>query len=126
MQEYTKARSQLILNHPFFGTLALRLKPIQDESIATAATNGECIKYNPKWFLKLREHERIGLLAHEVMHVALMHMLRRNERDPIKWNVAADYVINGALIKSNFILPHTEIIDDQYDGMSTEENKKWS
>jgi len=121
MNEYTKARSQLILANPFFGTLALRLKPIEDESVGTAATNGEYIKYNPKWFLKLKPQERIGLIAHEVMHVALMHMLRRNERHARKWNVAADYVINLALKKSNFILPHTELLDDQYDGMSTEE-----
>ena len=121
LQEYTKARSQLILKSPFFGTLALRLKPIPDESVGTAATNGEYIKYNPKWFLKLRDLERVGLIAHEVMHVALMHMLRRNERDAQKWNIAADYVINLALQKSKFILPHTELLDDQYDGMSTEE-----
>jgi len=121
MNEYTKARSQLILSSPFFGTLALRLRPIEDSSIDTACTNGECIKYNPKWFLKLRPHERIGLIAHEVMHVALMHMLRRDHRDAFKWNVAADYVINLALKKSNFILPHGELYDEQYDGMSTEE-----
>ena len=120
LKEFTKARSQLILTSPFFGTLALRLRPIPDESIATACTNGEYIKYNPKWFLKLREQERIGLIAHEVMHVALFHMIRRNDREPGKWNIAGDYVINGALIKSNFILPHTELIDPQYDDMSTD------
>ena len=120
LEEFTKARSQLILSNPFFGTLALRLTPIPNVDIETACTNGECIEYNPKWFLKLREHERIGLIAHEVMHVALMHMLRRDHRDPVKWNVAGDYVINGALIKSKFILPHTELIDSKYDDMSTE------
>ena len=120
LEEFTKARSQLILTNPFFGTLALRLRPIPDESIATACTNGEYIKYNPKWFLKLREQERIGLIAHEVMHVALFHMIRRNDREPGKWNIAGDYVINGALIKSKFILPHTELIDPQYDDMSTD------
>ena len=120
LEEFTKARSQLVLTNPFFGTLSLRLKPIPDESIATACTNGEYIKYNPKWFLRLREQERIGLIAHEVMHVALFHMIRRDNRDLVRWNIAGDYVINGALIKSNFILPHTELIDPQYDDMSTD------
>ena len=120
LEEFTKARSQLVLTNPFFGTLSLRLKPIPDESIATACTNGEYIKYNPKWFLRLREQERIGLIAHEVMHVALFHMIRRDNRESIRWNIAGDYVINGALIKSNFILPHTELIDPQYDDMSTD------
>ena len=120
LEEFTKARSQLVLTNPFFGTLSLRLKPIPDESIATACTNGEYIKYNPKWFLRLREQERIGLIAHEVMHVALFHMIRRDNRDLVRWNIAGDYVINGALIKSNFILPHTELIAPQYDAMSTD------
>ena len=120
LEEFTKARSQLVLTNHFFGTLSLRIKPIPDESIATACTNGEYIKYNPKWFLRLREQERIGLIAHEVMHVALFHMIRRDNRDLVRWNIAGDYVINGALIKSNFILPHTELIDPQYDDMSTD------
>ena len=121
LEEYTKSRSQLVLRNPFFGTLALRLKPISDDSVPTACTNGQFIAFNPKWFLKLREEERVGLIAHEVMHVALMHMLRREERDAVKWNVAGDYVINNALLKSKFILPHTELIDPKYDNMSTEE-----
>lgn len=120
LEEFTKARSQLILTSPFFGTLALRLRPIPDESVETACTNGEYIKYNPKWFLRLREQERIGLIAHEVMHVALFHMIRRDNRDSVRWNIAGDYVINGALLKSKFILPHTELIDSQYDDMSTD------
>ena len=121
LEEYTKSRSQLVLRNPFFATLALRLKPISDDSVPTACTNGQFIAFNPKWFLKLREEERVGLIAHEVMHVALMHMLRREERDAVKWNVAGDYVINNALLKSKFILPHTELIDPKYDNMSTEE-----
>ena len=121
LEEYTKSRSQLVLRNPFFGTLALRLKAISDDSVPTACTNGQFIAFNPKWFLKLREEERVGLIAHEVMHVALMHMLRREERDAVKWNVAGDYVINNALLKSKFILPHTELIDPKYDNMSTEE-----
>ena len=35
MQAYTKARARLILDQPFFGTLALRLTPIEDDTIET-------------------------------------------------------------------------------------------
>lgn len=120
-QAYSKARSRLVLDQPFFGTLCLRLKPVQSDEMETAATDGEHIYYNPKYFLKLREPERVGLLAHEVMHVALLHMLRRQEREHRKWNVATDYVINLACVKSGFVLPHTELIDRQYEDMSGEE-----
>ncbi len=120
-EEYRKAISRLLLDHPFFGALSLRLTPVEDDSIETACTNGVNIRYNPKWFLKLKPPQRAGLLAHEVMHVALLHMLRREGRNPKRWNIAADFVINGALVKSGLVLPHTELLDSQYDGMSTEQ-----
>ena len=119
--EYKKARTRLLLDYPFFGTLALRLKPIEDMTIPTASTNGLHLRYNPKWFLSLKELERVGLIAHEVMHVVLMHMTRRHERAPRKWNIAGDYVINLALKKSHIQLPYTELLDEQYDNMSTDE-----
>ena len=119
--EYKKAMTRLLLDYPFFGTLALRLKPIEDMTIPTASTNGLHLRYNPKWFLSLKELERVGLIAHEVMHVVLMHMTRRHERAPRKWNIAGDYVINLALKKSHIQLPYTELLDEQYDNMSTDE-----
>jgi len=121
MQAYSKARTHLILDQPFFGTLALRLTPIEDETIDTAGTDGQCIKFNPKWFVKLSEAQRVGLIAHEVMHVVLLHMLRRMERNHKRWNIAGDYVINLALIKCGLILPHGELYDETYEDQSTDE-----
>ena len=120
MSDLTKARARLLLDNPFFGTLCLRLTPVEWED-QPGATDGKHLYYNKKWYNSLTFAQQTGFVAHEVMHVALMHMLRRNERDAQKWNIAADYVINLALQKSKFILPHTELLDDQYYGMSTEE-----
>ena len=117
---FTKARSRLILDNPFFGTLCLRLKPVETEDMPTGAVDGVHLFYNPKWFGKLRDLERIGFLAHEVMHMVLMHHTRRQERHPSKWNVAADYAINNHLIKEHFILPKGGLVDSQYDDMASE------
>lgn len=119
-QSFVKARSRLILDNPFFGTLCLRLKPVEREDIDTGATDGKSLIYNPTWFEKLRPEERIGFLAHEVMHVVFMHHLRRQERQPQKWNVAADYVINLLLEQEGFILPSGGLLDSQYADMTTE------
>ena len=73
---FTKARSSLVLNNPFFGTLCLRLAPKETEEVDTGATDGVSLLYNPKWFEKLKPLERVGFLAHEVMHVVLMHHIR--------------------------------------------------
>ena len=116
---FTKARSRLILDNPFFGTLCLRQKPTEwDEP--TGAVDGKHLFYNVKWFEKLTEMERVGFLAHEVMHLVLMHHTRRQERNGHKWNVAADYAINNHLIAEGFILPKGGLVDDQYTDMTTE------
>ena len=41
------------------------------------------------------------ILIHEFMHITFMHGVRRQERDPMIWNLAADHVINS-MIKRTF------------------------
>ena len=116
---FVKARSRLILDNPFFGTLCLRLKVVEwDEP--TGAVDGVHLFYNPKWFEKLTDMERIGFLAHEVLHVVFLHITRRNERDATKWNVACDYAINNYLVAEGFILPKGGLVDAQYNDMTAE------
>jgi predicted metal-dependent peptidase len=116
---FVKARSRLILDNPFFGTLCLRLKASEWEE-PTGATDGVHLFYNAKWFEKLTEMERIGFLAHEVMHVVFLHITRREERHATKWNVACDYAINNYLVAEGFILPKGGLVDAQYDDMTAE------
>ena len=120
-QKFTRARSQLLLKQPFFGTLCLRLKPIETEEVPTAGTDGKRLLYNPKFFLSLTDQQRVGLLAHEVMHVVFMHMVRLHERDPYLWNVAGDYVINLVVRDAGLQLPQTDLIDDKYANMTTDQ-----
>ena len=118
--QFVKARARLILDQPFFGTLCLRLKAVETEEMPTGAVDGVHLFYNPKWFSKLSELERVGFLAHEVMHMVLMHHVRRQERLPQKWNVAADYAINNHLLAEGFILPKGGLVDDAYLDMMSE------
>ena len=69
---FVKARSRLILDNPFFGTLCLRLKPVERDDMPTGAVDGVNLFYNPKWFEKLTDMEKVGFLAHEVMHVVFL------------------------------------------------------
>ena len=119
--EFTRARSQLLLKQPFFGTLCLRLKPVETEEVPTAGTDGKHLYYNRKFFLNMSDQQRVGLLAHEVMHVVFMHMVRLHERDHRLWNVAGDYVINLVVRDAGLHLPPTDLLDDKYAGMSTDE-----
>jgi len=92
-----KAKTALILEHPFVGTIALSMPFEFDESIKTAATNGKRIKFNPEFVDSLTDEEVKFLVAHECFHPMLEHNFRRGGRQPRRWNMAADYVINKLL-----------------------------
>ncbi len=92
-----KARTALVLEHPFIGNVALNLPYIVDYGVKTAATNGKNIRYNPHFVDSLNDEERKFLVAHECLHPMLEHTYRRNGRNHKRWNRAADYVINKLL-----------------------------
>jgi predicted metal-dependent peptidase len=83
---------------PFFAVLALHSRWIEKPEIGTAGTNGEDIWFNPEFLGDLKPAHRDFVVAHEVAHVALRHVTRIGSRDPMRWNVAADVVVNGMLI----------------------------
>lgn len=115
-----KARTHLMLSQPFFGSLALRLNLIQDESIRTMCTDGKCIRYNPD-FVQLHQIEEIeGVIAHEVMHVAMCHHLRKGERNHEVWNMATDYAINLIVVDSGLSIPDCGLLEREYQGMAAE------
>jgi predicted metal-dependent peptidase len=93
-----KAKTALILEHPFVGTIAIGMPFEFDENIPTAATNGKRIKFNPTFVNELTDEEVKFLVAHECFHPMLEHNFRRGERQPRRWNMAADYVINKLLV----------------------------
>jgi predicted metal-dependent peptidase len=119
----SKARARLLLKSAFFGTLLVTTPSIitRDPRINTAATNGLKVWYNADFIAGLNVDELIGLIAHEVSHIALMHMFRRQHRDPMLWNMACDYAINGMLIAEGFRLPRGGLWDAKLTGMSAEQ-----
>ena len=94
----SKAKTALILDHPFFGNLAMNMPQIITDAVPTAATNGKHILYNPDFCKGLNNDNLVFLIAHEVMHPALDHITRVGERDPERWNYAGDTVINPMLV----------------------------
>lgn len=97
LKKLAKARTSLILEHPFIGTIALNMPMTLSMDVPTAATNGKRVIYNPEFIRDLTDEQIKFLVAHECMHPMLEHNFRRNNRNPKKWNRAADYVINQLL-----------------------------
>ena len=94
-----KAKSLLILDHPFFGTACTKRPIIYTDTVPTAAMSATGQMYmNVDFCAPLTVQQLMFLLAHEAMHYMLAHGLRRGHRDPKAWNIAADKVINDTLI----------------------------
>ena len=118
--QVSKAMTRLLIQHPFFGSLGLSLNVHQDDDVDTMCTDGTFIKYGAAFVEGLSIDETMGVLAHEVMHVANLHMLRRGDRDPERWNVATDYAINQVLLDAGLSLPEGGLFDEQYKNMTAE------
>jgi len=117
MQDVTKriskAKTALILEHPFIGSVALNMPMSIDNSVPTAATNGKRVLFNEEFCNGLSDEELKFLVAHECMHPMLEHNFRRGERDAYKWNQAADYVINKLLTDEGIgKMPEQGLLDD--------------
>lgn len=115
------ARARLLLDHPFFGVLALRLQLVEDTSQKTLAVNGQQIFYNPDFVASLSLPLCSSAIAHEVMHCVLDHISRRQARDPVRWNIAADYVANPILKEAGLPLGDGWLYNPAYLDKSAEE-----
>ncbi len=121
-KKLTKARTVLVMNHPFWASLALRLPFVAcgDGECATGYTDGTKIAYNPKFIQELTEPEVVSFIAHEVCHPSMLHHLREGSRDHQRWNSACDYAVNEILKQSGFEIPDDWLLDEKYRGMSAE------
>lgn len=116
-----KARTQLLLDEPFFGTLVMRLPLVEDRSCKTMWVDGTRIGYNPKFVAKCTNEELKGVFCHEVLHVTNGHCWRRGDRDPKDWNEACDYVINPIVVGAGMMLPEGALINPDFKGQPAEQ-----
>jgi predicted metal-dependent peptidase len=120
LDQLIAARITLLLDHYFFGRLAMSLQLVEDKTVSTLAVDGKHIMYNPDFVLTLTPKLTQSAFIHEIMHCVCEHMLRRNGREPRRFNMAADYVVNLVLKDSGFLIGPDWLIDEKYRDMSTE------
>jgi predicted metal-dependent peptidase len=93
------ARVGLLLRHPFFGNMATRLKiEAADDWLMTAAVDGRKLYFNTQFFNAMDNKEVEFVIAHEILHMVYDHLGRREERHPMLYNIAADYIVNNLLV----------------------------
>ena len=105
----------------FFGSLMLFAQIETTKKLPTAATDGRKIFFNEKFLYSLSSKEQNALMLHEVLHMALLHVTRRQNRDPYIWNIAADIVVNDLIERNtSFPLPQGAITDTRFQDKSVE------
>ena len=116
-----KAKANLVLDHPFFGSLALKLNYVPTHNVKYMHVDGVNLFYNPEGINELNEEQLVGGIAQNVMHCALGHVLRKGDRADKKWDRACDHAVNIILNDCKDIeLPPESPCDLQYKDMSAE------
>ena len=117
-------RQRLLVRFPFTGGFLMRLDfvPVRDMRLRTAATDGDRIYFDISFCSKLDSEERLFVMAHEVWHCVLMHMLRCQTRDPQAFNIATDMEVNRMLKKEGLKAPSWTLMPKpEWDELSAEE-----
>ncbi len=116
-----RARAALVLDHPFFGSLALRLHLKADPACDGLWTDGVTLGFNPQRVAAMSDAMVTGMQAHEVLHVVCGHHVRRDGRDEGLWNRACDYAVNGILLDAGFTLPAGFLDAPEHRGRTAED-----
>ena len=117
----SKCKLQVRKECQFFGALMLFASIKETKKYDTACTDGKDIYFNMDFLKSLNSSEQNALMLHEVLHMALLHVTRRQNRDPKIWNIAADIVVNDLILRNTtFILPKGAITDKTYRDKSVE------
>ncbi len=117
----SKCKLQVRKECQFFGALMLFASIKETKKYDTACTDGKDIYFNMNFLKSLNSSEQNALMLHEVLHMALLHVTRRQNRDPKIWNIAADIVVNDLILRNtSFRLPKGAIIDKTYRDKSVE------
>lgn len=121
-KKIVKARLAMLFDQPFFGYLAISLEPVLEEHLnpPTMATDGAHLFYHPDFVQKMSVQELQFVIAHEIMHVALMHLPRQQNREHKRWNYSADYAVNS-IIRTEFVAPKEILWDPKFENNSAEE-----
>lgn len=98
---------QFLQSSPFMAQVSQVIRKVATHDLPTAgvaynpATDEIVLYWNPDFMASLTEPEVMGILAHELYHVILLHITARKKTKMRMWNVAADLAINSIIIKSD-------------------------
>ena len=112
-----KASKDLMWKEPFYGFFLIMLNKVWDKRVPTAGVSKNGINYqltiNEDFWTDLSDNHRLGLLKHELLHIAYFHLSKFFEfQDKRMANIAMDMEINQYI--DDEFLPEGGINIDDY------------
>ncbi len=93
----------LLLKQPFYGYAAASISPVESREaakISMVTMPSLKIIYNREWFESLSDQHAVGVVIHELLHLILLHPVRRDGRERSLWVIACDMAVNEHIDES--------------------------
>ncbi len=124
IRDVRRCMSILVVDEPFTMPI-VKFKILLCGNTNIAKTDGFSIYINPVKWMNLSSREKIAVLFHEWLHIALFHTKRVGSRHFRTWNYSCDYAINYIILieskSKKFTLPKRCLLDEAYYDMSAEQ-----
>jgi len=120
-EKISQAKAKLLVEYPYFGTLASRVELVVDDNIEAFKSDGKVLRYKEGYLLDLKVDELEFILANAAMHKSLSYENRKNNRSGRLWQMATDISINSMLLENGMSMPNGAIYRKIFDGMYAEE-----
>lgn len=120
-QKISLAKAKLLVDYPYFGTLASKLELAVNENIQAFQSDGRTLQYNPDFFERIELDEMEFVFANGAMHASLAHERRKNKRSGWLWQMASDLAINDMLVKNGMKRPDEAHYRQRFSGMYAEQ-----
>ena len=117
----SQAKAKLLVDYPYFGTLASRLELVKNDNIGAFLSDGLKLEYNDQYLESLEISELEFALSNGAMHTVLAHQNRKNSRYGWLWQLATDYAINAMLVENGLDIPFGVNYEARFDGLYAEE-----
>ncbi|MFH0708757.1 MAG: VWA-like domain-containing protein [Pseudomonadota bacterium] len=121
MLDFSRVKSKLLVEHPYFGTLSSGLEIVVNDNIESFTLHGNRFEYREDFFNTLSDEQVAFSLSNAALHTVLSHPSRIGNRSPWLWYTACEHAINNMLIDNDFTPPSKITYDPRFQGQYAEE-----
>ena len=120
-KKISQAKAKLLVDYPYFGTLASKIEVILNDDIEAFKSDGKKLEINRNYLQNLELSEMEFVFANGAMHASLAHEMRKNNRSGWLWQMATDMAVNDMLVQNGLDMPYGAQYRKRFSGMYAEE-----